>query len=232
LGIFAQNIKSKNMSVTTSIQEITKSLPSTVQLIAVSKTHPVELISQAYAAGQRHFGENKVQELMSKVTQLPNDVFWHMIGHVQTNKVKYIAPYIGMIHGVDSLKLLQTINKEATKNDRTIDCLLQIHIAKESTKFGFDNDELIALLDDINLSDYSNVRVRGLMGMATFTDDLDQVRSEFKGLKTFYNHVKEKYFFNCASFSELSMGMSDDYHIAIEEGSTLIRVGTAIFGSR
>ncbi|ASB50793.1 YggS family pyridoxal phosphate-dependent enzyme [Alkalitalea saponilacus] len=220
------------MSIKTNLQRIKESIPGGVNLIAVSKTHPPELILEAYHHGQRQFGENKVQELTAKVVVLPDDIEWHMIGHLQSNKVKYIAPFVSLIHGVDSYKLLKVIDKEAKKCHRNIKCLLQIHIAKESTKFGLSGDELHELLKNDEWRTLSNVQIIGLMGMATFTENQDIVRAEFKSLKQLYDEVKEQYFSNDSGFREISMGMSDDYRIAIEEGSTMVRVGSAIFGER
>lgn len=202
------------------------------KLIAVSKTKPVELIQEAYNAGQLDFGENKIQELRDKPGQLPDDIRWHMIGHVQTNKVKYIAPFIYLIHAVDSLKLLKEINKQAHKNDRVINCLLQLHIAREEHKFGFEKDELIEMLNSDEFKTLENIKIIGLMGMATYTDDQQQIRSEFQSLKIMFEKIKVE--FSCPNLEmrEISMGMSDDYPIAIEEGSTMIRVGSKIFGAR
>jgi pyridoxal phosphate enzyme (YggS family) len=221
------------MSVKENILEFKELLKDkNCQLIAVSKTKPVEMIQEAYDAGQLDFGENKVQELRDKPGQLPADIRWHMIGHLQTNKVKYIAPFIHLIHAVDSLKLLQEINKQALKNERTINCLLQIHIAKEEHKFGMSQDELIDLISDEKFRSLSNIRVVGLMGMATFTDDEDQIRSEFNSLKHIFDFTKENHHSPNVALKEISMGMSDDYAIAMEEGSTMIRVGSKIFGPR
>lgn len=211
---------------------IQQSLPDKVTLIAVSKTHPVELIREAYEAGQRHFGENKVQEMMDKKPLLPDDVKWHLIGHLQSNKVKYIAPFVHLIHSVDSLKLLIVINKEAAKNNRVIDCLLQIHISTEETKFGLDAQELTQLLDSSEYAILSNIRVCGLMGMASFSDDLILVRNEFRGLNNLFQQIKSSHFHSDSSFSILSMGMSGDYVLAVEEGSNMVRVGSSIFGQR
>lgn len=224
--------KHLDMLVADRLNSIKETIPASVTLVAVSKTHPVETILQAYHAGQRHFGENKVQELTSKVSLMPNDVVWHMIGHLQSNKVKYIAPFINLIHGVDSFKLLQVINKEALKNNRIIDCLLQVHIAAETTKFGFLEDEIISMFKNEAYPQLKNIRICGLMGMATFTDNQEQVQQEFRGLKGLFDRIKAVYFNDNESFKILSMGMSDDYLIAIEEGSTLVRVGSAIFGAR
>ena len=202
------------------------SLPSHVTLVAVSKTKSVEEISQAYEAGQRVFGENKIQEMASKWEELPKDIAWHMIGHVQSNKVKYMAHFVDLIHGVDSFKLLKEIQKQAIKHDRTIRCLIQIRIAEEETKFGLPEEELEALLKAAE--DLPNVQIVGLMGMATFTDNQDQITSEFNKLKDLYDKVKSA----SASMNTLSMGMSGDYSIAIECGSNMIRVGSKIFGER
>ncbi len=202
------------------------------RLVAVSKTKPVELIREAYEAGQLDFGENKVQELREKPALLPGDIRWHMIGHLQTNKVKYIASFIHLIHAVDSLKLLQEINKQARRHNRVINCLLQIHIASEEHKFGLSEDELSALLASAELKELENIRIIGLMGMATYTDDQEQIRQEFRGLKQLFDQVKSGYKIANVDLSELSMGMSDDYAFAIEEGSTMIRVGSKIFGPR
>lgn len=220
------------MSISENLQQILSSIPAHVHLVAVSKTHPVDTIMETYELGQRQFGENKVQELTSKASQMPTDVVWHMIGHLQTNKVKFIAPFVNLIHGVDSSKLLQVIDKEAKKAQRIIDCLLQIHIASETSKFGFSEDELFKFFNDDIIKSLDNVRICGLMGMATFTENNDQVRKEFRGLKQLFDKVKAVYFNDKNYFAILSMGMSDDYVIAIEEGSTLIRVGSAIFGDR
>jgi len=219
------------MKIADNIRRIETELDSRAQLIAVTKTKPVEMMREAYEAGCRTFGENKVQEMVEKQPQLPGDVEWHLIGHLQTNKVKYIAPFVTLIHSVDSLKLLQEINKQAAKNHRIIDCLLQIYIADEDTKFGLSADEAEALLNDPELENLSNVRIIGLMGLATNTDDDTQIRQEFRGLKQLYDKLATINQKN-VQFSELSMGMSGDYPIAVEEGSTLVRVGSAIFGSR
>jgi PLP dependent protein len=219
------------MSIELALRTIKNTLKEGVTLVAVSKTHPIEAISEAYQAGQRIFGENRVQELQEKQPLLPNDIQWHLIGHLQKNKVKYIAPYVAMIHAVDSIELLEVIQKEAAKNNRTIDCLIQIYIADENSKFGFSYEEAESFFNNVNLQNYPNVRFRGLMGMATFTDDAGQVRTEFAGLKSFFNRVKSNHP-EWAEFNELSMGMSGDYSIAVEEGSTMIRVGSAIFGAR
>ena len=204
-----------------------------VTLVAVSKTKPVADIEALYALGQRDFGENYVQELVEKQAILPADIHWHFIGHLQSNKVKYIAPFVYMIHGVDSLKLLQTINRQGTMHNRKIRCLLQVHIAVEETKFGLDKTELISLLNEVSGEHpLENVQICGLMGMASFSDDTQKVRGEFRVLKELFDEVKEKFFYHDEQFSELSMGMSGDYEIAIEEGSTLVRIGSLLFGAR
>ena len=204
---------------------------SNCKLIAVSKTHPSEKILEAYGADQRIFGENKVQEMVAKWEVLPKDIEWHLIGHLQTNKVKYITPFVSLIHSVDSQKLLEEINKQAKKNNRKINCLLQVHIAKEETKFGFNEHELISLLDSEIISTLDSIAIKGLMGMATLTDDENQVRNEFKYLKNLFDKAKTRTR-SSDEFNELSMGMSSDYKIAMEEGSTMVRIGTAIFGDR
>ncbi|MBI1769367.1 MAG: YggS family pyridoxal phosphate-dependent enzyme [Bacteroidetes bacterium] len=202
------------------------------RLVAVSKTHPVEKIKEAYDAGQRIFGENKVQELCAKQPLLPNDIEWHLIGHLQTNKVKQIAPFVSLIHSVDSFKLLEEINKQGKKLNRVIPCLLQVYIANEETKFGLDEEELLALIQSGKIAALDSVKVAGLMGMGTFTDNKEQVRMEFRGLKKLFDKINEMKLPSSVEMKELSMGMSQDYEMAIEEGSTLVRIGTAIFGSR
>lgn len=214
------------------IAEILETIPSNVKLVAVSKTRPVEDINLVYQAGIRNFGENKVQEMAAKYPLLPNDINWHLIGHLQTNKVKLIAPFVSLIHSVDSLKLLVEINRQAEKNNRIIDCLLQLFIATEETKYGLDYEEAIEIINSEEYGSMKNIRIRGLMGMATFTENLHVVRHEFKSLKLAFDQIKEKYFNQDPNFSEISMGMSGDYIIAIEEGSTIVRIGTAIFGER
>ncbi len=203
-----------------------------VTLVAVSKTKPAEEIMKLYQSGQRIFGENKVQEMVSKYEILPKDIQWHQIGHLQKNKVKYIAPFVAMIHAVDSLELLQMINKEAAKNNRTIDVLLQFHIATEETKFGLNKDEAFQLLTKLEKEPLPNVKICGVMGMASFTDDTNLIRSEFRSLKEIFASLKSEFFMENLFFKEISMGMSGDYKIAIEEGSTMVRIGSAIFGSR
>lgn len=221
------------MSIADNITSLKKETgPANVKLIAVSKTKTAEDIQQAYDAGQRLFGENTVQELVDKHEHLPKDIQWHLIGHLQSNKVKYIAPFISMIQSVDSLKLLQEINKQAEKNKRVIDCLLQIYIADEDTKFGLGFDEAIELLRSEEYSTLKNIRICGLMGIATNTDNEKQIKEEYYELKTFFDGIKTSFFRKEPSFSILSMGMSGDYKLAIEQGSNMIRVGSTIFGSR
>ena len=222
------------MAVQTTIYHdlLKESENTAVTLVAVSKTKPIEDIQELYALGHRDFGENYVQEIQEKYPVLPNDIRWHFIGHVQSNKVKYIAPYVFMIHGVDSFKLLQEINKQAVRNNRVILCLLQIHIAEEETKFGLNEEELFELLYNFNNGDLKNVMICGLMAMASFTDDFSIVRREFKSVKVMFDKAKEMYFKSIDDFSSISMGMSNDYKIAIEEGSTIIRIGSKLFGSR
>ena len=218
------------MNIKENLEQVKNEIPETVKLVAVSKTKPVEIIQEAYDAGQRVFGENKAQEMSTKHEQLPKDIEWHFIGHMQTNKVKYIAPFVSLIHSVDSQKILKEINKQAAKNNRVIDCLLQFHIAEEATKFGLDLDEAKLLAQTKN--DYNNIKLVGVMGMSTFTDDTNQIRREFKQLHQYFILLKEKFFPADEAFKEISMGMSGDYPIAIEEGSTLVRIGTKIFGKR
>ncbi len=218
------------MSIAQNIQQIQNSLGPNAKLIAVTKTKPVSMLMEAYEAGFKRYGENKVQEMVTKYEEMPKDIEWHLIGHLQTNKVKYMASFVAMIHSVDSLKLLQEINKQATKHERVIDCLLQIFIAQEETKFGLSESEAKELLTSDTFKALKNVRIVGLMGMASNTDNLAQIRQEFRGLKQFFDELNATICAN--SLSELSMGMSSDYPIAVEEGSTLVRVGSAIFGSR
>lgn len=220
------------MSIGSKIADIKAELTDGCRLVAVSKYHPVEALQEAYDAGQRIFGESHVQELMVKEEALPKDIEWHFIGHLQTNKVKYIAPFVSLIHAVDTMKLLREIDKQGAKVGRTIDCLLQMHIAQEETKYGFAPDELKAMLKDDEWRSMHNVRIVGLMCMATNTDDEAQIRSEFAYAHSIYEEVKEQYFKSEPSFTELSMGMSGDYALAMEEGSTMIRVGSKIFGER
>ncbi|OFZ07350.1 MAG: YggS family pyridoxal phosphate enzyme [Bacteroidetes bacterium RIFCSPHIGHO2_02_FULL_44_7] len=207
-------------------------LPNNVSLVAVSKTKPVADVQIAYDCGQRLFGENKVQEMVDKWEVLPKDIQWHMIGHLQSNKVKYIAPFVSMIHGVDSFKLLEEINKQAKKNDRVIPCLFQFHIAQEETKFGLTLDECCHILDSDEFLALQNVTIAGLMGMASFVDDTAQIRSEFRNLYDSFLLIKSNYFRLNDNFCQLSMGMSGDYSIAVDEGSTMVRIGSTIFGSR
>jgi pyridoxal phosphate enzyme (YggS family) len=211
---------------------LSKKIPSNIQLVAVSKTKPNELLMQAYDHGQRHLGENKVQELVSKHESLPKDINWHFIGHLQRNKVKYIAGFVHLIHGVESLKLLKEIDKQGQKNNRIINVLLQFHIAEETSKFGLNLLEAQQLLINEAYLGFSNICISGVMGMATFTDNTEQVRNEFRTLKSIYNDLKMSFFKDSDDFKVISMGMSGDYEIAIEEGSTLIRVGSSIFGAR
>lgn len=218
--------------ISENLKYLLSELPEGVTLVAVSKTKPNELILEAYDAGQRIFGENKVQEMAAKYETLPKDIEWHLIGHLQTNKVKYVAPFVSMIHAVDSLKLLKEINKQAAKNERVIPCLLQFHIAEEDTKFGMDLKEAHALLISTEFEEMKNIRIAGLMGMATFTNDEEQIRKEFKTLKKYFDLVKENHFKSDENFRHLSMGMSGDYQIAVEEGSTMVRVGSKLFGER
>lgn len=221
MGIIADNIN-----------KIKKSLPSNVKLVAVSKTKPIEDIQDAYDGGHRIFGENKIQELVYKSETLPKDIEWHMIGHLQTNKVKYIAGFVSLIHSVDSIKLLRTINKEALKNNRIVNCLLQIKIATEESKFGLSLEQVDDILNLDEFNSFENVQIVGVMGMATFTSNEEQIRAEFKTLTQAFKQLKSGYFAGNDNFTEISMGMSDDFEMAIEEGSTMIRVGSSIFGKR
>ena len=212
------------MSIKQNLLNIKSALPKHVTLVAVSKTKPISDLMEAYDAGQRIFGENKIQEMAEKWEAMPKDIEWHMIGHVQTNKVKFMAPFVSLIHGVDSLKLLEEINKQAQKNDRIIDCLLQIHIAEEETKFGLNEKELNEILSSATFKEMKNIRIVGLMGMATFTDNQEQIKKEFTHLKTIFDTTNQ--------LLTLSMGMSGDYKHAIECGSTMVRIGSSIFGGR
>jgi len=216
------------MSIKNKLQNIKLNLPKNITLVAVSKTKPVELLNEAYKQGQRIFGENKVQEMVDKFEKMPKDIKWHMIGHLQTNKVKYIASFVSLIHGVDSLKLLREINKQATKHNRIIDCLIQIKIATEDTKFGMSLIDLQLLLKSDEFKTLDNIRIKGLMGMASFTTDNHQIESEFKYLKSIFDQIKKKY----SDIEILSMGMSNDYKLATKYGSNMIRIGSHIFGSR
>ena len=219
------------MSIKDNLLKIKSSLHESVTLVAVSKTKPVSDLMEAYNAGQRIFGENKIQEMSEKWEQMPKDIQWHMIGHIQTNKVKFMAPYVSLIHGVDSLKLLEEINKQALKNNRIIDCLLQIHIAEEETKFGLNEDELENLLASETFINLKNIKIVGLMGMATFTENQNQIKKEFEHLKSIFDTKMSLSIVNC-QLSILSMGMSGDYKLAIEYGSTMVRIGSSIFGGR
>ena len=221
------------MSIQNNLRSIQAALPEKVTLVAVSKTKPVSDLMEAYETGQRIFGENKIQEMTDKWEAMPKDIQWHMIGHVQTNKVKYMAPYVSLIHGVDSLKLLQEINKQAAKNNRVIDCLLQVYIAEEESKFGLDEEELSEVLKQVQhvKNELNHIRIVGLMGMATFTDNQTQIEKEFSRLKTIFDQYSNLNTKNC-QLNTLSMGMSGDYQLAIECGSTMVRIGSSIFGNR
>lgn len=219
-------------TITKKLQRIQQNIPDYVSLVAVSKTKPNEAIIEAYEAGQRLFGENKVQELTQKYNDLPKDIEWHFIGHLQTNKVKYIAPFVSLIHAVDSIKLLKTIDKEAAKNKRTISCLLQFFIADEESKFGLNMKEADTLLQSEEYRKLQHVRITGVMGMATFTNDEQKITREFQTLKRNFDELKKRYFSDNDSFKEISMGMSNDYLLAIAQGSTMIRIGSTIFGER
>lgn len=214
------------------LQSVRKQIPNGVTLVAVSKTKPVESVQEAYDAGQRIFGENKVQEMVDKEALLPKDIEWHMIGHLQSNKVKYIAPFVSLIHAVDSLKLLQEIDRQAQKNNRIIECLLQFHIAQEDSKFGLSFEEAQSILESDEFVHMQHVSIAGVMGMATFTSDENQVRDEFRTLENYFHVLKSHYFKFNDHFRHISMGMSDDFKLAIEEGSTMVRVGSLLFGSR
>ena len=220
------------MNIKNNIHKISQNLPPGCELVAVSKTKSVSLIQEAYDAGQRHFGENKVQELVPKYEALPKDICWHMIGHLQSNKVKYIVPFVHLIHSIDSERLLAEVDKQAAKVKRTVSCLLQVHIAQEETKFGFSIDELKAFLRSNQCADYKHIRIAGLMGMATLTDDSAQVSNEFKTLHDAFVELKSDSLSPNAAMEILSMGMSGDYSLAVAQGSTMIRVGSAIFGDR
>ncbi len=220
------------MSIADNLSSIKATLPDHVTLVAVSKTKPVADLKEAYDAGQRIFGENKIQEMTEKWEQLPKDIQWHMIGHVQTNKVKYMAPYVSLIHGVDSLKLLTEINRQAARYRKTINCLLQIHIAEEETKFGLSEEELNILLTSDEFKQMQNICIKGIMGMATFTENEAQIKKEFTHLKTIFNHLSDQPQTTNFKPETLSMGMSGDYKIAVDCGSTMVRIGSSIFGSR
>jgi len=218
--------------ISNNLSYLKSQLPSTVKLVAVSKTKPVTDILEAYNSGQRLFGENRVQELLNKKDFLPADIEWHLIGHLQSNKVKYIVPFVSMIQSVDSIKLLVSINSEAKRINRVIDCLLQIHIAGEETKFGFSMCDLAEIMRSEDVSMLRNIKLCGVMGMATFTSDTAQIKKEFAYLRNCFNSLKNNYFSSIPEFTEISMGMSGDYKIAIEEGCTMIRIGSLIFGER
>lgn len=220
------------MSVSENLNNLHKELPERIKIVAISKTKPEEIILEAYSAGHKIFGENKVQELVTKYENLPKDIEWHMVGHLQTNKVKYIAPFISLIHSVDSIKLLTVINKEALKNNRIIDCLLQLRIASEETKYGTTFDEIRNIISSKEFREMKNVRITGLMGMATFTSDKTIISKEFSYLAECFRQLKESFYSDSGYFKELSMGMSDDYHLALQAGSTMIRIGSLIFGPR
>ena len=220
------------MNLINRFNKVLESIPLNVKVIAVSKTKPNSDILELYNEGCKIFGENKVQELVSKYETLPKNIEWHFIGHLQSNKVKYIAPFISLIHGVDSFKLLKVIDGEGFKNKRIIDCLLQFHIAEEESKFGLSLSEAEHILQNEDFSNLKNIRIRGVMGMATFTEDQEVIKNEFLTLKEIFTILKGKYFSNQDSFNELSMGMSDDYKLAIEAGSTMVRIGSLIFGER
>ena len=220
------------MSIAENLTQIKSSLPENVTLVAVSKTKPVSDLMEAYEAGQRIFGENKIQEMAEKFEETPKDIQWHMIGHVQTNKVKFMAPFVSLIHGVDSLKLLEEINKQAKKNNRVIDCLLQIHIAEEETKFGLNEEELNEILNELHKNEFGNIQIIGLMGMATFTENPNQIKKEFLHLKSIFDDLVKQPTTHNLQPTTLSMGMSGDYQLAIECGSTMVRIGSSIFGVR
>lgn len=220
------------MDIATKIKYLKKTLPDNVKLVAVTKTKPSSLIMEAYESGHEIFGENKAQEMATKYAILPKDIEWHMIGHLQTNKVKYIASFVSLIHSVDSLDLLQAIDKEADKHGRVIPCLIQVKIAKEVTKFGLAPSEISNILESEEFRKLKNIKIAGLMGMATFTDDLEAVRTEFRTCKQVFKDLQSKFFRNNPDFQEISMGMSDDYKIAVEEGATMVRIGSSIFGER
>jgi hypothetical protein len=220
------------MGVAENLQQIRKQVPDNVTLVAVSKTKPDALILEAYEAGHRDFGENKVQDLLAKKERLPSDIRWHMIGHLQSNKVKFLAPFVHLIHGVDSMKLLKVLHKEAVKADRVLDCLLQVHIASEASKFGFDGEELVQIAASGALNQLEMIRIRGVMGMATYTENEEQIRAEFRKLNRIFEQLKGAAFSGVESFDQRSYGMSGDFLLALEEGSTMVRIGSLIFGPR
>ena len=220
------------MDIAENIKRFKEELGDEVELVAVSKTKPIADLQEAYDVGQRIFGENRPQEMQEKAEALPKDIEWHMVGHLQSNKVKYIAPFVSMIHSIDKLSTLKEINKRAKQNERTIKVLLQMHIAEEESKFGMDEEKLTSFLESEKLKNFEHIKIVGMMGMATFTDDMDKVRSEFKKLKQIFEQTKTNYFNDDPNFSILSMGMSSDYQIGIEEGSNMVRIGSQIFGAR
>jgi pyridoxal phosphate enzyme (YggS family) len=220
------------MDIASRILLFKKTLSVNVKLIVVSKTQSTEKIFEVYKTGHKIYGENKVQELITKYELLPKDIEWHFIGHLQTNKVRYIVPFVSLIHSVDSLKLLEVLNNESAKCNRVVDCLLQVKIAREDTKFGIGEDDLKALLQSGAFKQMEHIRIVGLMGMATFTEEKEMIRNEFRKCKTIFDEIKKTYFVNNPQFNELSMGMSDDYLIAVDEGSTMVRIGSLIFGQR
>ena len=220
------------MSIADNLKQVLAELPQGVRLVAVSKFHPNEAIEEAYQTGQRIFGESKVQEMTAKYESLPKDIEWHFIGHLQSNKIKYMIPYVAMIHGIDTYKLLAEVNKQAGKAGRTVNCLLQIHVAQEETKFGFSPEECREMLDAGEWKALAHVRICGLMGIASNTDNIEQINGEFRLLNSLFKEIKENWFADSDVFRELSMGMSHDYHEAIASGSTLVRVGSKIFGER
>lgn len=220
------------MCIKENLVKLFEEIPVNITIVAVSKTKPLKDILEAYNSGQKIFGENKAQEIIRKQPLLPEDINWHFIGHLQTNKVKYLAPFVNLIHSIDSLKLIKEINKEAKKNNRVIDCLLQFHIATEESKFGFDFDEASEILESPLFNIFENIRIIGVMGMATFTNNEELIRNELKLLKNYFDKLKTTYFSNIEYFKEISMGMSSDYKIAIEEGSTMVRIGSSIFSAR
>ena len=232
LGLLIFAASKPTIMIKENLEKIKATIPQGVTLVAVSKTKPVSDLQEAYDAGQRAFGENYPQEMRDKHEVLPQDIQWHFIGHLQTNKIKYIIPFVTLIHSIDTANLLEAVNKEAKKHDRVVDCLLQFHIAQEQTKFGLDLEEARQLLDSEAFKAMENVRICGVMGMATFTEDEGEIRKEFQHLKAIFDTLKQDYFADQPQFKEISMGMSEDYLIAIEEGATLVRVGSKIFGAR
>lgn len=220
------------MNILENIGKLREELPNEVKIVAVSKTHTPEIIMQLYNPGYKVFGENRVQELLEKYEAMPKDTEWHFVGHLQSNKVKYLAPFIKMIHGIDSFRILKAVNREAKKHNRIIPCLLQFHIADEETKFGLSEEEAYEILDSEEYKTLKNISIVGVMGMATLTDDKEKIRKEFRFLKRIFDNIKKEYFPRKKGFKEISMGMSEDYQIAVEEGSTIVRIGSSIFGSR